>query len=135
MVHNLLPTQERLIRFRLASQEMGLCTLCRLDVEDNVHAFFLCPNNNVAGLCVLGWIQVLVPNLSQEDAIKVDLGDSMTGDEEVAVLQVLAISLKYIWEARLSKKMVTVHQIRSEIEANITILRKASKISYGSHDQ
>ena len=85
--------------------------------------------------CVLGWIQVLVPNLSQEDTIKVDLGVSMTGDEEVAVLQVLAISLKYIWEARLSKKMVTVHQIRSEIEANITILRKASKISYGSHDQ
>ena len=106
---------------------MGVCTLCRNIVEDIVHAFFLCPNNNLAGLCALGWVQVLLPSLSQEDAVLVNLGDSLSGEEEAAVLQVLAMSLKYIWEARVAKKVVTIHQIRSEIEVNITILRKASR--------
>ena len=96
LVHQFLPTQARLSRLRLAGQGMGVCTLCRNDVEDNVHAFFLCPNNNLAGLCALGWVQVLLPSLSQEDAVLVNLGDSLSGKKEAAVLQVLSISLKYI---------------------------------------
>ena len=75
----------------------------------------ICFNNNLAGLCILGRIQVVVPDLSEGDAMQLNFGGALSGDEEVAVLHTLAIGLKYIWEARLSKKVVTIHQTRSEI--------------------
>ena len=127
MLHGLLPTQARLSHLRLSDQDQGLCILCKTDVEDIIHAFFQCPNNHLAGLRALGWAQVLVPNLSQEDAVLLRLGDSLTYEEESAVSQVLAISLKFIWEARIMKKVVSIFQVRSELEANISILRKASR--------
>ena len=127
MVHQLLPTQARLVRLRLTNQRVGLCTLCKADVEDIIHAFFLCPYNNLAGLRILGWIQVVAPDLSEEDVVQLNFGGALSGEEEVAVLQTLAIGLKYIWEARLSKKVVTIHQTRSEIESNISLIRKASR--------
>ena len=96
-------------------------------MEDIIHAFFQCPNNHLAGLCFLGWAQVLVPNLSQEDAVFLRLGNSITHDEECAVSQVLAICLKFIWEACAMKKVVAIFQVRSELEANLSILRKASR--------
>jgi hypothetical protein len=32
--------------------------------------------------------------------------------------------MKYIWEARLAKKVVTMFRMRAEIEARVSILRK-----------
>ena len=49
----------------------------------------------------------------------------MTEIEELAVVYLLATGLKYIWEARMHKKQISIHQLRSELEAKISILRKS----------
>ena len=92
---------------------------------DDVDAFFSCPNKNIAGLALLGLLQGVLPDLSPERAVQLQLGDDLPQDEELAVMYLLATSLKFIWDTRVSKKQVVLHQMRSELEARITILRKS----------
>jgi hypothetical protein len=48
-----------------------------------------------------------------------------TNDEEnLAAVYMLATGLKYIWETRKSKKQLSMFRMRSEIEAQISLLRK-----------
>ena len=79
----------------------------------------------VAGLALLGWVQGLAHDVSPEEAIQLQLDDDLTDVEELAVVYFLATGLKYIWEARMSKKQISLHQLRSELEAKISILRKS----------
>ena len=43
----------------------------------------------------------------------------------------ISIGLKFIWEARVAKKQITIHKLRSEIEANIALLRKSKYSGVG----
>ena len=124
MLHGLLPTQERIARVGLHEGQPGLCLLCRLDTEDLVHSFFDCNKNMLVGLALLGCVQQLVPDLSPEAAVKVDFGCLLQEDQNLAVQIILITSLKYIWESRLAKKMVSMFRMRAEIEARVAILRK-----------
>ena len=36
----------------------------------------------------------------------------------------VATGLKFIWEARLSKKQISLFQVRAELEAKISMLRR-----------
>ena len=47
----------------------------------------------------------------------------------MAALCTLTTGLKYIWEARLAKKVVMKYKMRAEIEAKVTILRKTRFLS------
>ena len=126
LIHCLLPTQDRVARLGAAEgQQPGMCLFCNLEIEDALHAFFSCPHSNVAGLALLGWVQGLVPDLSPEDALHLQLGGDMAHEEELAAVYMLATGWKFIWEARVSKKQIVLHQMRSELEANIAILRKS----------
>ena len=125
MLHGLLPTQERIARVGLHEGQPGLCLLCRLDTEDLVHTFFDCNKNMLVGLALLGCVQQLVPDLSPEAAVRVDFGCLLQEDQNLAVQIILITSLKYIWESRLAKKMVSMFRMRAEIEARVAILNQA----------
>ena len=60
----------------------------------------------------------------QEAAVQLDLGDQLSEEESLAALCILTTGLKYIWEARLDKKVVHKYKMRAEIEAKVSILRK-----------
>ena len=124
ILHNLLPTQERIARLGLNDDHPGLCLHCRVDVEDLVHSFFVCTKNMGVGLALLGCVQQILPDLSSEDAVLLDLGCSLPEEETLAVQCILITGLKYIWEARLAKKVLSQYRMRSEIEARVSILRK-----------
>ena len=79
----------------------------------------------VTGLTLLGWVQYLLPNLSPETALQLDFRQELSEIEELAVICTLATGLKYIWEARTSKKVVETYKMRAEIEAKISILRRS----------
>ena len=125
MVHRLLPTQDRVARVGLAEDQAGICLHCRLDVEDLTHCFFDCTKNMQVGLALLGCVQQLVPGLSPEAAVRLEFGLSLSEEETLAALYTLTTGLKYIWEARLAKKVVTKYKMRTEIEARVTLLRKS----------
>ena len=124
VLHDLLPTQERIARLGLNEDHPGLCLLCRLDTEDLVHSFFDCTRNQGVGLALLGCVQQIIPDLSSEAAVLLDFGCSLPEDERLAVQCILITGLKYIWETRVAKKVLTLHRMRAEIEARVSIIRK-----------
>ena len=135
LVHCLLPTQDRLARFGAPAESdgnPGLCSFCSEDVETPLHAFFQCQHSMLAGLALLGYIQVLVPDLSPEAALRLELGMQLTESEELATICMMATGLKYIWEARVEKKQVRTYKLRSELEARISILRKTRHLEAGN---
>ena len=129
MVHRLLPTRDRLARLGLDEGQAGLCRHCNLEVENLSHCFFDCTKNMIVGLALLGCVQQLIPGLSAEAAVQLDLGVVLPDEENLAALCTLSTGLKYIWEARLAKKVVIKHKMRAEIEAKVTIMRKTRFLS------
>ena len=79
----------------------------------------------MTGLTLIGWVQHLVPDLTPESAITLNLQQHLSEHEELAVVCTLAAGLKYIWEARVAKKLVETHKMRAEVEASISILRRS----------
>ena len=124
MLHNLLPTQERIARLGLIEDQPRLCLHCRLETENLVHSFFDCTKNIQVGLALLGCVQQVLPDLSAEAAVLLDFDCILPEEENLAVQCILTTGLKYIWEARLAKKVVTIFRMRAEIEARVSILRK-----------
>ena len=78
----------------------------------------------VVGLTLLGYVQHVVPNLSPEAALLLDFQQSLTSEESLAACVMLSTGLKYIWETRVNKKVVTTFNMRAEIEARVSILRR-----------
>ena len=125
LLHQLLPTQDHVQRIVGAAQEHpGRCQQCQLEVEDLLHAFFLCQKSMVAGHALLGYVQHCVPGLSPEEALRLELGQNLEDADQLATVCVLATGLMYIWTTRTQKKVITLYKMRAEIEAKITILRK-----------
>ena len=52
------------------------------------------------------------------------LRDSLPTEKELAVVTLIAIGLKFIWERRLEKKRVLIFFMRAELEARISLLRR-----------
>ena len=129
MVHRLLPTRDRIARLGLDEGQAGICLHCRLEVENLSHCFFDCTKNMLVGLALLGCVQQLIPGLSAEAAVRLDWGLVLPDEENLAALCTLTTGLKYIWEARLAKKVVMKYKMRAEIEAKVTILRKTRFLS------
>ena len=103
---------------------MGMCLHCHQETEDLQHALFSCHHSRVAGLALLGFLQTIVPSLSPEAALRLEVDTNTNDEENLAVVYMLATGLKYIWETRVSKKQVSMFRMRSEIEAQISLLRK-----------
>ena len=122
MVHNILPTQERLHRI-LPSISSPACTLCSSNNVCNLeHALFLCTFNNGVGQWLL---QVLNKQLDQVSPEKVILLDLDIKDKlQLPIIWLVSNTLSYIWNSRLEKKSPSIFTTRATLEANIMILRK-----------
>ena len=102
-----------------------MCLLCPQQVRDDLpHAFFFCNEGNGVGLALLGYAQLLIPTITPEMCLRLEVGDDLGDEDQLAVVSLLACGLKYIWETRSEKKTVSLHKMRAEIEAKVSILRK-----------
>ena len=127
LLHQILPTQERVHRIvgDRGQEVTGLCLHCPQQVrEDLLHAFFFCNEDNGVGLALLGYAQLLIPTITPEMCLRLEVGDDLGDEDQLAVVSLLACGLKYIWETRSEKKTVSLHKMRAEIEAKVSILRK-----------
>ena len=109
LMHNILPTKSRLNRMRIEANMTNCCGLCGLnEEEDLIHAFFVCSNNCIAGLALLGYTQMLVGDVSDRDCLCLNFGSDVGDTERLAAVSVLATGLRFTWERRVEKKVVFV---------------------------
>ena len=90
LVHCLLPTQDRVSR--LGGTD-GVCNFCA-ELETPLHAFFECQYSMLSGLALLGYVQVIVPDISPEAALRLELGMQLDEKEELAIMCMLAAGMK-----------------------------------------
>ena len=126
LMHLLLPVQSRV--FRLGADRdnaAGCCLLCQEPDEDLHHAFFSCPTSRSAGLATLGWVHHLIPTMTHDMALRLEMLEEVDINSELAAISILATGLKYIWETRIKKKRVLTHEVRAEMEALVSLLRRS----------
>ena len=121
LLHQLLPTQERLQRI---TNDPGLCKLCHATSEDLSHALLSCPFSRDAGEKLLSYVHLSVPGLQPLGMLSLAFGVELEAVDKLATLAIIATGLEYIWQARAEKKVVSQFRMRSEVEAAISILRK-----------
>ena len=98
--------------------------LCHQEREDLLHAFFLCNENNGVGFALLRYVQQVVPSLTPEGGLRLELEEDLGEEDQLAVACLLATGLKYIWETRAEKKTIILYKMKAQIEARISLLRR-----------
>ena len=121
LLHQLLPTQDRIGRI---TREARACKKCHHETDDLLHALLLCPDSRATADKLLGYVQVVVPDISPDRLLLLDFGTELGEADILPVLSIVSTGLSYIWQARAEKKRPTQHKMRAEIEAEISILRK-----------
>ena len=124
VLHQLLATQDRLLRINQAEDNSAICKAngCSGEqIEDLKHALILCPGNDGIGLKCLDVVKTLIPDITAEGALLLQF-ESATS-LELPVVWFLSSVWKMIWEARSARKKPALYKIRSEMEARIALLR------------
>ena len=84
---------------------------------------FDCERIGGCGLALLTAVQVLVPGLTCEAALRLEVQvDAMT---ELAVITTLATGFKLLWDSRVTNKRLYLYMLRSQLESQIITLRKS----------
>ena len=127
LLHNILPTQERLNNIMRNTQP--LCKLCQDQlVEDQPHAFFLCDANNQANQSLLSSLSPTIPNITIRQILLLDF--QLDEPDEFPVVWLVGNFLLTMWNLRVTKKQARLFSIRSDLEARASLLRKTR---YGTH--
>ena len=71
-----------------------------MEVEDLLHAFFLCSKSLVAGQVLLGYVQQCIRGLTLEAVLRLELGPALEDVDQLAVVCLLPTVLMYIWKTR-----------------------------------
>ena len=124
MLHDLLPSQERLFRLKMPNGMSNLCTLCDENLIGNLtHSLILCPYNNGAGHFLLDLLHQLIPNLLPQQVVLLDL--DVDDDHQLPLVYLVSSVLSQIWSCRKEKKPCHLGSIRATLEAGINIMRKS----------
>ena len=108
LLHNLLPTQERMHRVLGPNTVISpVCTLCTLNVVcDQAHALVQCPYNNDTITWIVRILRKLLPNLQPTQLLSLDQGIAPSDDTALPTTWLVAKSLNTVWKARVNKKAI-----------------------------
>jgi hypothetical protein len=124
MLHDLIPSQERLFRLKMPNVNSSTCTLCDQNVLGNlIHSLLLCPYNNGAGNFLLDVLHLHIPNLQPQQVVLLDL--DVAEDLQLPLVYLTAAILSQIWSCRKEKRPCHLASIRATLEAGINIMRKS----------
>ena len=124
MLHNVLPTQERLNKMGMRNAPSPLCTNCSSNQLDSPsHALISCPLNKQVSDWLLKVLQPHVPNILPTELVLLELG-SVDDAFKLPVVWMIAEVLGQIWLCRKEKKKPQLFQTRAVLEAGIEILRR-----------
>ena len=77
-----------------------------------------------ADLATLGWAQKVTPDIAADGALRLELKGEPDDSQQLAAITILATELCYIWEARVMKKKVKMYEVRAELEAMVSLMRR-----------
>ena len=86
--------------------------------------FFSCSATAEAGLATLDWAQKVTPDIAADEALRLELKGEPDDSQQLAAITILATGLCYIWEARVIKKKVRQYEVRAELEAMVSLMRR-----------
>ena len=122
LLHQILPTQERVARTSPAASPTCKVNNCTGDVvEDLSHALVHCQGNHGVGLKVVQIAETLVAGAGAERLLLLDV-DVDEGDE-LALVWWLAAGFLAIWNMRTVGKRVELYLVRTQIKAKINLLQ------------
>ena len=124
VVHDLLPTQERVAR--TSASVNGMCKLCLSNVkEDLLHTLIKCPANQEIGEAVLLCLSDHIEDGVDDQAVlqlHLHLEDAL----ELPVVWFLAVAWSSIWESRKVGRRPELYKVRADLEAKVSLLRETS---------
>ena len=80
------------------------------------------------GQALLGAVQQVLLDINSERAVIMDFRTSLEKDENLAVQCILLSGMKYIWETRITKKVLHLFKMRAEIEAKISLFSNSAVV-------
>ena len=88
-----------------------------------MHLFYDCSKNREAGEAVLRVGRVYDRNLTMEKSLRMEVQSDETF--MLSTVSIRATGLLYIWENRKVRKATTLHMMRAELEAAVSIKRRS----------
>ena len=122
MMHDLLPTQERVARTNPRANPACQVPGCTEVVENRAHALVLCEGNMGVGKRVMRCLESVVPSIEVEAVLRLELG--VEEDLELPVIWMISTVFSAIWKLRTDKSRVQLYKIRAQLEAKVNLLRE-----------
>ena len=122
LLHDLLPTQERVARTKPTASPACQLPGCNYGMENRAHALVFCESNNGVGQRVISCLQNFVPNIDVEAAIRLEI--DIEEEMELPIVWMLATVFQAIWKLRVEKSRVLLYDVRAQLEARINLLRE-----------
>ena len=124
MLHNLLPTAERLAR--ILPHQSPHCSQCQERgqfVDRLQHALFDCVSSKLASTTLLQGLQKSITGITTANILT--LGFDHTGEDSFSIVWTIAHFLSSVWQLRVKKKPIQLFKIRSDMEASCRLLRES----------
>ena len=123
MLHQTLPTQERVARTK--PNQSSICKMqeCNANQEEDLdHALIQCEANACMGTQLLSCLNTIEPGLNAEALLRLEL--PVDEELELPVVWLLSTVFCIIWNLRQSSTRIRQYLVRSQLEAEINLLRE-----------
>ena len=90
MLHQLLPTQERINRI---TNQPGMCKLCHVSPEDLLHALFTCPSSKSVADLLLSYVHIVIPDLYPQKLLILEFGTRVAEPDQLPLICVISTGL------------------------------------------
>ena len=121
MIHQTLPTQERVSRTKPGTSPQCKLQECSAVTEDLSHALLHCPGNESVGLNLLTCLREIQPGLQADALLRLEI--QVEEELELPVVWTAATILRIVWNMRQTSPRIRPYLVRSQLEAEINLLR------------
>ena len=122
LLHNLLPNQNRISKI-LKDQDPS-CKMCLHPLDDLLHLFH-CTSSRTICDALQKSLNSIQPNISPQQILLLSL--KLEPSQEFPAVWLISSTLMLTWTQRTNKKQCNLFEIRSALEARISLLRKGKK--------
>ena len=122
MIHQILPTQERVARASPRTSPACPMPGCRADREDLPHALVICGGNDGVGMRMMTCLRNFVPDLDVSSALRLDF--EVDEQMQLPLVWLAGTAWQAVWKLRVDKSRIQLYEVRSQLEAKINLLRE-----------
>ena len=122
LLHQILPTQERVARTRPGTNPNCKSHRCQNSEDTLEHALIICQSNDGVGLALLDFMRSIIPGLQTESLLRLEI--NVSEELELPLVFFISVVLSSVWNLRVSGSRVQMYLVRSQLEAKINLLRE-----------